>query len=88
MNISLTPDLVAIVETKISSGRYQSADAVVSEALRLLQEHERTDAEKLADLRRETAIGLEQLERGEGVEFDDSVVEEILQEARRERNSA
>jgi antitoxin ParD1/3/4 len=88
MNISLTPDLVAIVETKISSGRYQSADAVVSEALRLLQEHERTDAEKLADLRREIAIGLEQLERGEGVEFDDSVVEEILQEARRERNSA
>jgi antitoxin ParD1/3/4 len=88
MNISLTPDLAAIVETKVSSGRYESGDAVVREALRLLQEHERTDAEKLADLRREIALGLEELERGEGIEFDEAVVDEILQEARQERKRA
>jgi antitoxin ParD1/3/4 len=35
MNVSLTPELEQFVQTKVQSGRYNSASEVVREALRL-----------------------------------------------------
>jgi antitoxin ParD1/3/4 len=87
MTISLTPETEAIVQQQLSSGKYGSAEAVVGDALQLLQQQNRTDAEKLEELRREIAIGLEQAERGEFFEFDDELLAEIQQEARQERDS-
>lgn len=87
MNVTLTPDLAAIIKAQMSSGRYSSRRAVVGEALRLLQTHHRTDAEKLQDLRREIALGLEQLERGEHIEFTEEVLEAIKR-AGRQRQKA
>ena len=40
MTISLNPKLEKLVHDKVASGQYESAEAVVAEALRLLQEHE------------------------------------------------
>jgi len=40
-NVSLTPELEALVESKVASGRYRSASEVVRAALRLLDEQER-----------------------------------------------
>ena len=82
MTVTLTPDLAKIVKKQLTTGRYRSAGAVVGEALQLLQHNNRTDAEKLKDLKREIAIGLEQLERGEGIEFDDALVEDICRAGR------
>ncbi len=45
-NVSLTPELEALVESKVASGRYRSASEVVRAALRLLDEHERVVAEQ------------------------------------------
>ena len=61
MNVSLTPQLEDFVKDKVKSGRYHSASEVVREALRMLEERDL----RLADLRKEIAIGLEQAERGE-----------------------
>ena len=40
MTISLSPKLEKLVHDKVASGQYESAEAVVAEALRLLEEHE------------------------------------------------
>jgi antitoxin ParD1/3/4 len=39
--VSLTPELEALVDNKVASGRYRSASEVVRAALRLLDERER-----------------------------------------------
>ena len=41
MTISLSPKLEKLVHDKVASGEYESAEAVVAKALRLLQEHEK-----------------------------------------------
>ncbi|WP_439549971.1 ribbon-helix-helix domain-containing protein [Falsiroseomonas sp.] len=37
MTITLSPDLIAIIEAKVASGRFPSADAVLREALHQLE---------------------------------------------------
>jgi antitoxin ParD1/3/4 len=41
-NVSLTPELETLVDSKVASGRYRSASEVVRAALRLLDERERS----------------------------------------------
>lgn len=40
LNVSLTPELAAYIQGRVSSGRYRSASEVVRAALRLLQREE------------------------------------------------
>ena len=42
MNVSLTPQLEAMIRQRVESGRYNNASEVVREALRLLEEQERS----------------------------------------------
>ena len=51
LNVSIADDLTRFVESKVESGEYASADAVVEDSLRLLEESQKTDEEKLAWLR-------------------------------------
>ncbi len=67
MNVSLTPELETLVHDKVESGLYTSASEVVREALRLLRERDQIQQQRLAELRREVAVGLEQLDRGERI---------------------
>jgi antitoxin ParD1/3/4 len=63
MNISLTPELEKLVQSKVESGLYNNASEVIREALRdsLKRENE-------ADwLRAQAAIGYAQLEAGETI---------------------
>jgi antitoxin ParD1/3/4 len=46
-NVSLTPELEALIDSKVASGRYRSASEVVRAALRLLDERERRMERKL-----------------------------------------
>jgi antitoxin ParD1/3/4 len=68
MNVSLTPELESFVAGKVQAGRYNSASEVVREALRLLEEHERTRAAQLAEFNRELGRRLASLDRGEHVD--------------------
>jgi antitoxin ParD1/3/4 len=79
MNISLTQELEALVQETVRSGRYSSASEVVREALRLFQEREQVRQIKLEQLRKDIAVGIEQIERGEATPLD---MEEIKAEAR------
>jgi antitoxin ParD1/3/4 len=88
----IPPEFQQFVDQVIGSGRYQSADDVVSDGLRLLQERER----RLQELRAEIQPALEELNRGDFIDveqqdlrafFGDLVAEadaEMAREARRE----
>jgi antitoxin ParD1/3/4 len=65
MNVSLTPELEQFVDSRVASGRYQSASEVVREALRLLERQELERRAALDEVRRKIGEGLEQARRGE-----------------------
>jgi antitoxin ParD1/3/4 len=67
MSILIPPELEAFVAQEVASGKYRSRKEVISEGLRLLREHQR----KLDQLRADIQVGLDQLERGEGVVLQD-----------------
>lgn len=72
MNVSLTPQLEAIIRKQVASGRYNNASEVVREALRLLEERDH-----LEHLRSLLAVGLEDERRGDLVEFTPELLEDI-----------
>lgn len=85
MNVSLTPELERLVNQKVQSGMYSSASEVVREALRLLNGQEELRNRKLEDLRKEIQIGLDQLNRGEGVPLDIAKIKSRLRKRLQEQ---
>ena len=67
MNVHLGPVLDEFVAGLLRSGYYQTQSEVLREGLRLLKEREDLKLLRLADLRREIAVGSEQADRGEFV---------------------
>ena len=57
MEVHIAPDKQAIIESLVTSGRFQSVDDVVAEGVRLLATTE--------NLRQKVQVGIEQAERGE-----------------------
>ncbi len=84
MNISLTKELEQLVQKKVKGGLYLSASEVVREALRLLEERDTWRRAQMTKLRKQIAVGLNQLNRGEGIPGE-KVFEEIRQKSRRRR---
>jgi antitoxin ParD1/3/4 len=76
VNVSLSPELEKIVTEKVASGQYASADAVLGEALRLLEERDR-----LSKLRHDVALGIEQLDQGRSRPFSIQTLKRIRREA-------
>ena len=74
MNVSLTPQLEAMVREQVASGRYNNASEVVRDALRQMER----DQQLLTQLR---ALAQEGLDSGEPVEFTDELMDEIDREA-------
>lgn len=72
MNVSLTAELERWVLERVQRGRYRSASEVVREGLRMLQEREAEHAVRLEALRREVGVGLDELDRGQGVDGEDA----------------
>ena len=87
MNVSLTPELVNFVQTKVLSGRYTSASEVVREALRLLEDHDKARAAQLEEIRSEVDRRLASLDRGEGVDGETvfAQIREKSEQRRRKR---
>ena len=71
MNVSLMPELEEYVALKVQKGLYRSQSEVVRQALRLLQEQDRLFEARLAKMRADVAVGLEQADRGELIPMDE-----------------
>ena len=67
MNVNLGTVFDKFIGELLKTGMYQSQSEVVREGLRLLKEREELKKLRLAELRKEIAIGSEQADRGEFV---------------------
>lgn len=87
MNISLTPELDRFVAEKVRGGSYSSISEVIREGLRLLKQQDELRNLRLEQLRREIAVGIEQLDNGEGITFDSAsaLLEHVKTEGRKRR---
>ena len=68
-NINLTDHFDRFIETEVGSGRYGNASEVVREGLRLMERRKQEDRAKLKWLRGAVREGLDEIDRGEGLEF-------------------
>jgi|SRR5579862_3450606 len=90
VNVSLTPELGAFLQSRVKSGRYQTTSEVVREALRLLQHQEKEREEGLKHLKAKLQRGSAQANRGELLDGD-TVFEELrqmIEERRRVKKKA
>ena len=74
MSIHLGPQAEALIRDKVDSGRYAGADEVVLAAIRLLDDHER-----LLHLRSLLAVGLDQADQGELVDYSPALLDDLDQ---------
>lgn len=83
MNVSLTPELERYVEEKVRSGRYRSSSEVMRESLRIMQQVDEERQARLVALRREVDRGIEELDRGMGVDGEEAF-DRVLADIERE----
>jgi len=76
MNVSLTPQLEALVQKKVKAGMYQTASEVIREALRLLQQRD-------ASLRQKVRAGFEQIERGDYIDLDQKGLKQFFTDVKK-----
>lgn len=87
VNVSLTPELNAFLQSRVKSGRYQTTSEVVREALRLLERQERDREEAFQELKAKLERGAAQAGRGELLDGDE-VFDELrgmIEERRRNK---
>ena len=88
MNITLSPEMERYVAGKVKAGQYDSASAVIEEALSAFRVQEEFVADD-AELRSLIAEGVEQIKRGEVSPLDmDAIiakVDDLRAQDRRER---
>ena len=89
MQVHLPQELETFVRRLVDDRLYVSADEVVHHALGLLKDQTDLRAVRLADLRKQIAVGLEQAERGESIPLDMKALQGeaarlLLQEQERE----
>jgi antitoxin ParD1/3/4 len=80
MSIQLAPETEALIQERVESGQFATAEEVVAAAIRLLDERER----RLHWLRAELAIGEAQERRGESIELTRERFAEIIRQARQD----
>ena len=70
MNITLNTEQERLIEEQLSHGHYQSADEVVTKALKLLARQQQEYVDWVDDVRAKTDEAAASLARGEGVSLD------------------
>ena len=68
MNVTLKPEEEQLIQEKLKSGKYETVYEVILEALRLLEERDKHYEKWVEETRKKVAVGLEQLDRGEGID--------------------
>jgi antitoxin ParD1/3/4 len=85
MNVNLGTVFDKFVAELLKTGLYQSQSEVVREGLRLLKEREELKRLRLAELRKEIAIGSDEADRGQFVDGAKTFAEIRRRSAERKR---
>ena len=90
VNISITPELDAFLQSRVASGRYQTTSEVVREALRLLERQEQEWEQDFQQLKAKLQRGADQAARGELLDGDEVFEElrKLIEERRTAREGA
>jgi antitoxin ParD1/3/4 len=80
MTVEIPSEYQQFVTNAVACGEFKSEGAVIAEALRVLEER-RQSAEYL---RREMQVGLDELDRGEYVEFDEVSLKDFFEQVKTE----
>lgn len=78
MHINLSPEMEKFLQYKVGTGLYSNASEVVRDAIRRML----AEDEKLGALRAAIAVGDSQLDKGEGREYTQDVLEQITKKAK------
>ena len=68
MNISLQPEQEQFIQAKLKTGKYENAEQIIVEAFKLLEQRDQHYETWLQETREKLKVGIEQLERGEGID--------------------
>lgn len=71
MSLSLHPETERLIEEKVASGEYESADEVVRHALRALSQEDEQYAIRVEALRGEIQKGIDDLDNGRHSPIDE-----------------
>lgn len=85
MNVNLGSVLDQFVADLLRTGLYQTQSEILREGLRLLKEREDVKKLRLSELRKEIATGIEQADRGEFVDGEQTFAEIRKRSAERKR---
>ena len=85
MNVNLGSVFDKFVTDLVKTGHYQSQSEVLREGLRLLKERETLKELRIAELRREIALGVAQADRDEFVDGTETFTEIRNRSAHRKR---
>ena len=77
IHVSLPPEMEGFIESKVASGLYSDATAVIGDAIRLMQAEEVRIAAWQAAVR----LGSDQLDRGEGLAYSPETLNDITRNA-------
>ena len=80
MSITLTPELEQRVQEIVGRGAYDSANALVEEAVQRLIEQDNEEEACLNEIRARVEAREAELDRGEFVEFDESHICELARD--------
>ncbi|MBX3070430.1 MAG: type II toxin-antitoxin system ParD family antitoxin [Thermomicrobiales bacterium] len=80
MAVTLTPQIEEIIRKKLEAGQDSNASELVGEAVRQLDARER----QIEQLRAALQVGIDQLDRGEGILWTSTTMAEIMREAEEE----
>ncbi len=69
-NVVVPKPMEQSIDDLVNTGRYQNFSEVVRAGIRMLLEHEATEAARLEALRNATSLGIMQVEAGQYEEFD------------------
>ena len=79
MNISVTNELIEMVNGKVNSGLYGDASEVINAALRLMDEYDQSQQFAIRQIEQKLGRGLQQAEKGE---FTEQSVGDIVAETK------
>ncbi|MDJ1174087.1 ribbon-helix-helix domain-containing protein [Roseofilum capinflatum] len=68
MNITLKSEQAELIQQQINSGKYQTPEEVIAEALQLLDRRDREYENWVEETRQKVDIAIEELRQGEGID--------------------
>jgi Arc/MetJ-type ribon-helix-helix transcriptional regulator len=80
MNISLTPELEQLVQTKVARSEYNRADTFISQAVQRLIDEESGEGADHGEIRVRIEAAEAEIDSGECIEYDEATIHDLAKD--------